>query len=168
MNINNQNAGMFGLLSQAYDNQYNNKDNNISGYPKQNSGNSSFNIEETSSINETSSLFSTQGTFFNPSLIQDTFESSNELAKIQSFASSFEAEIKNPNNTQKLGEAMYENGILNKQEKIGFDLLQKLNPSLDSNITNELIQNSNLNSENAKLLSNVDKKIGAVRYFGGF
>ncbi|CAM2816501.1 hypothetical protein [Helicobacter burdigaliensis] len=166
MNVNNQ-KGMFGLLSQAYDNQYNNKDNNISGYPKQNS-NSAFNIEEASNVSETSSLFSTNGTFFNPSLIQDSFESSNELSKIQSFASSFDEEIKDLGSAKKLGEAMYDNGILNQQEKMGFDLLAKLNPTLDSNITNNLIQNSNLSSENAKLLSNVDKKIGAVRYFGGF
>ncbi len=51
---------------------------------------------------------------------------------------------------------------------MGFDVLQKFNPSLDSIQTQNLLQNTNLSQENKNLLNQVDRKISAVRYFGGF
>ncbi len=63
---------------------------------------------------------------------------------------------------------MYENGILNKEEKMGYDILMKLNPTLDTQTTQNILQTPTLSEENRNLLANVDKKIGAVRYFGGF
>ena len=81
---------------------------------------------------------------------------------MQNFASIFSGDLKN------LGNAMYENGILNKEEKMGYDILIKLNPTLDTQTTQNILQTPTLSEENRNLLANVDKKIGAVRYFGGF
>ena len=44
----------------------------------------------------------------------------------------------------------------------------KLNPTLDTQTTQNILQTPTLSEENRNLLANVDKKIGAVRYFGGF
>ncbi|EES89825.1 hypothetical protein [Helicobacter canadensis] len=160
MNVTDKNSSMWNLLSQSYDAQNNNANNNISGYSSPLKNDSVFGAQEISKTD--SNLFSQENSFYTPSQIQDTLEISQELSTIQNFATNFSGDLK------ELGESMYENGLLNKEEKMGFDILSKLNPSLDSKTTQNLLNNSNLSDENRNLLANVDKKINAVRYFGGF
>lgn len=160
MNITDKNTSMWGLLSQSY-NKNNNNENNITGYSSSKSD-SIFGTQEISSTDLVSSLFSQENSLYSPSQIQDSVEISNDLSKMQNFASIFSGDLKN------LGNAMYENGILNKEEKMGYDILMKLNPTLDTQTTQNILQTPTLSEENRNLLANVDKKIGAVRYFGGF
>ena len=160
MNITDKNSSMWGLFSQSYDAQNNNANNNISGYSNPLKSDSVFGTQKVSKTD--SSLFSQEGNFYAPSQIQDTLEISQELSTIQTFATNFSG------NLEELGDAMLENKLLNKEEKMGFDILSKLNPNLDSKTTQNLLDNSNLSDENRNLLANVDKKISAVRYFGGF
>ena len=160
MNITDKNTSMWGLLSQSY-NKNNNNENNITGYSSSKSD-SIFGAQETSSTDLVSSLFSQENSLYSPSQIQDSVEISSDLSKMQNFASIFSGDLKN------LGNAMYENGILNKEEKMGYDILMKLNPTLDTQTTQNILQTPTLSEENRNLLANVDKKIGAVRYFGGF
>lgn len=170
MNVTDKNQSMWGLLNQSYTQQ--NKSDNISGYS--NGSNSPFstqNAKNTQEVDAISSLFdlgsktATQTT----AEIQDSFEISAELSKLQEFAKQFSMEsLKKLGNWESLGNAMQQSGILSPEEKIGFDILQKFNPSLDSTQTQNLLQNGNLSKESANLLSQVDKKINAIRYFGGF
>lgn len=160
MNVTDKNSQMWNLLSQSYDKQNNNTNNNISGYSSPTKSDSIFGAQEVSEVD--SSLFSQESSFYTPSQIQDSLEISKELSTMQRFAAEFSGDL------EQLGAAMYENGILNREEKMGFDILSKFNPSLDSQTTQNLLENSNLSSENRNLLANVDKKISAVRYFGGF
>lgn len=160
MNVNDRNNSMVNLLSQSYDKQNSNA-NNITGYQQNDQSNSIFGTQKSSETSDVSSLFGT-GSSYLPSDIQDKFEMSGDLAKLQYFSSSFKDDIK------ELGQAMYDNGILNEEEKMGFDIIAKNNPSLDTEVTQNLLKNSNLSEDSFNLLSSVDKKINAVRYFGGF
>lgn len=159
MNVNDKNSSMVSLLSQSY-NKQNSNTNDISGYQPKDS-NSIFGTQKSSATSGVSSLFDAGSTYL-PSNVDDKFEISGELAKLQHFSSSFDNELKD------LGQAMYDNGILNAEEKIGFDVILKNNPTLDVGVTQNLLKNPNLTKESFDLLSGVDKKISAVRYFGGF
>ncbi|MDE5602320.1 MAG: hypothetical protein K2I71_00125, partial [Helicobacter sp.] len=111
MNINNKNDSMWNLLNKAYQNQNTDK-NNISNYSPNN--HSIFKTQETAKTESLFSLFDNQTTLYTPNTIQDSFEKSNEITKIQNLASTFNQDL------SKLGEAMYKNGIINKEEKMGF------------------------------------------------
>ena len=100
-------------------------------------------------------------------VVNDIFTLSSDFSNLRNFAKDF-SQSGDISNLNTLGSAMYERGILNKEEKMGFDVLYKFNPSLDSAQTQNLLQNTNLSESNKDLLSEVDKKIGAVRYFGNF
>ncbi|MDA3966680.1 MULTISPECIES: hypothetical protein [Helicobacter] len=159
MNVNDKNNSMVSLLSQSY-NKQNSNTNDISGYQPKDS-NSIFGAQKSSETSNISSLFDA-GSMYLPSSVEDKFEVSGELAKLQHFSSSFDDDLKD------LGQAMYDNGILNAEEKMGFDIILKNNPTLDAGVTQNLLKNPNLTQESFNLLSGVDKKISAVRYFGGF
>ncbi|CAM3571000.1 hypothetical protein [Helicobacter sp. UBA3407] len=168
MNVNDKNQSMWGILQQSYT-QQNTKSNNISGYSKD--SNSLFGTQNTQGIDTISSLFNVDSNTDKTTIteIQDSFEVSAELTNLQHFAKNFSAKFENNFESLKdLGDAMLQSGILNKEEKMGFDVLQKFNPSLDSIQTQNLLQNTNLSQENKNLLNQVDRKISAVRYFGGF
>ena len=163
MQVNDQNNQIWGLLSQAYDN---NKSGDISGYSKDSGFNSVFKTKETQGVQGIESLFdSTQKSL--DTVVNDIFTLSSDFSNLRNFAKDF-SQSGDISNLNTLGSAMYERGILNKEEKMGFDVLYKFNPSLDSAQTQNLLQNTNLSQSNKDLLSEVDKKIGAVRYFGNF
>lgn len=170
MNVNDKNQSMWGLLNQSYT-QQNAKSDNISGYS--NNSHSLFgaqNTKNTQEVDAISSLFdlgskTTQTT----TEIQDSFEISAELSKLQEFAKQFSMDsFGKLGNWESLGNAMQQSGLLSPEEKVGFDILQKFNPSLDSTQTQNLLQNRNLSKESANLLSQVDRKVNVIRYFGGF
>ena len=163
MQVNDQNNQIWGFLSQAYDN---NKSSDISGYSKDSGFNSVFKTKETQGVQGIESLFdSTQKSL--DTVVNDIFTLSSDFSNLRNFAKDF-SQSGDISNLNTLGSAMYERGILNKEEKMGFDVLYKFNPSLDSAQTQNLLQNTNLSQSNKDLLSEVDKKIGAVRYFGNF
>ena len=163
MQVNDQNNQIWGFLSQAYDN---NKSSDISGYSKDSGFNSVFKAKETQGVQGIESLFdSTQKSL--DTVVNDIFTLSSDFSNLRNFAKDF-SQSGDISNLNTLGSAMYERGILNKEEKMGFDVLYKINPSLDSAQTQNLLQNTNLSQSNKDLLSEVDKKIGAVRYFGNF
>lgn len=159
MNINDKNSSMWGLLNKAYQNKNTNNDS-ISEYLPKN--NSTFKAQKTTKTESLFNIFNDKPNLYTPSTIQDSFEKSNTMTKIQNFAATFNQ------NLSELGEAMYNNGIINKEEKMGFDILQKYNPNLNPQQTKNILETSNLSAENLQLLKNLDKKIGAIRYFGGF
>ncbi|MDE5926272.1 MAG: hypothetical protein K2N75_08280 [Helicobacter sp.] len=171
MNVNDKNQSMWGLLNQSYT-QQNTKSNNISGYS--NDSNSLFSTQNTQNsqgIDAISNLFNVDSSNNKTIIteIQDSFEISAELSNLQNFAQNFSAKFENNFESLKdLGDAMLQSGILNNEEKVGFDVLQKFNPSLDSAQTQNILQNTNLSQENKNLLNQVDRKISAIRYFGGF
>ena len=161
MQVNDKNSQIWGLLSQAYDNN-----KGISGYSKESGFNSVFKTKETQGVQGIESLFdSTQKSL--DTVVNDIFTLSSDFSNLRNFAKDF-SQSGDISNLNTLGSAMYERGILNKEEKMGFDVLYKFNPSLDSAQTQNLLQNTNLSQSNKDLLSEVDKKIGAVRYFGNF
>lgn len=166
MNVNDKNSSMWNLLNQSYA-QQNTKSNDISGF---NNSNSVFSTQNQQGVNGISSLFNLDSdTKTTNTEIQDSFEISSELSNLQKFAKSFSQSLANNfENLENLGNAMQQNGILSKEEKIGFDVLYKINPNLDPAQTQNILQNTNLSKENANLLSQVDRKVSAVRYFGGF
>lgn len=163
MQVNDQNSQIWGLLSQAYDN---NKSGNISGYSKESGFNSVFKTKETQGVQGIESLFDNAQKSFETE-INDIFTLSNDFSNLRNFAKDF-SQNGDISNLNALGSAMFERGILSKEEKMGFDVLYKFNPSLDSSQTQNLLQNANLSQSNKDLLGAVDKKIGAVRYFGNF
>lgn len=161
MQVNDKNSQIWGLLSQAYDN---NKE--ISGYSKESGFNSVFKTKETQDVQGIESLFdNTQKSF--KTEVNDIFTLSNDFSNLRNFAKDF-SQNGDTSNLNALGLAMFERGILSKEEKIGFDVLYKFNPNLDSSQTQNLLQNTNLSQSNKDLLGVVDKKISAVRYFGNF
>lgn len=161
MQVNDKNSQIWGLLSQAYDN---NKE--ISGYSKESGFNSVFKTKETQDVQGIESLFdNTQKSF--KTEVNDIFTLSNDFSNLRNFAKDF-SQNGDTSNFNALGLAMFERGILSKEEKIGFDVLYKFNPNLDSSQTQNLLQNTNLSQSNKDLLGVVDKKISAVRYFGNF
>lgn len=161
MQVNNKNSQIWGLLSQAYDN---NKE--ISGYSKESGFNSVFKTKETQDVQGIESLFdNTQKSF--KTEVNDIFTLSNDFSNLRNFAKDF-SQNGDTSNLNALGLAMFEREILSKEEKIGFDVLYKFNPNLDSSQTQNLLQNTNLSQSNKDLLGVVDKKISAVRYFGNF
>ncbi|MDD6055124.1 MAG: hypothetical protein SOW25_00780 [Helicobacter sp.] len=146
----------WGLLSNSYDTQ---KQSATTQNPFINT------LEKTNSLDKTdgiSSLFDIGQNVSVDSGILDSFSLSNELQKVQNFAKNFSGDLGN------LGQEMQRSGILNAEEKMGFDVINKFNPSLDSAKTQEMLKNSNLSQQSTELLNNVDKKIAMVRYFGGF
>ena len=158
MNVDNTQNSMWGLLNQSYS-QSTNKNNDIFGY---NNPSSTKETQKSSSLEGVFDLFSGENSL--PTLEnspQDGFEASNQLQKIQNLASKT-----NSSNLANLGEEMYQNGLLNQEEKMGFNLLYQMNPTLDAKTSQNII--SNLNTNYANLLGNVDKKVQMVRYFGGF
>ncbi|WP_104722700.1 hypothetical protein [Helicobacter mesocricetorum] len=159
MDINNKNNSMWGLLDKAYQNQKTNN-NNISNDLSNN--NSLFKTQEATKTESLFNLFDNKTSLYTSNAIQDSFEKSDTITKIQNFASTFNQAL------SELGEAMYKNGIINKEEKMGFDILQKYNPTLDPQQTKNILETSNLSAENLQLLKTIDKKIGAIRYFGRF
>lgn len=167
MNVNDKNSSMWNLLKESYT-QRNTQSNNISGYS--NNSNSIFNTQNQQGVNGISSLFDLgSDTTTTNTEIRDSFEISSELSKLQDFAKDFSQNFtKNLESLENLGNAMQQSGILSKEEKIGFDVLYKFNPKLDSAQTQNILQNTNLSKENANLLSQVERKISAVRYFGNF
>ncbi|MCI5968708.1 hypothetical protein [Helicobacter sp.] len=150
MQVSDKNSQMWGLLSQAYDQ---NKSSNLTSSTK-----------ETQKTEGIDTLFDTINSNIKPSEIEDTLTLSHDFTKLRDFAKDFSIN----GNLSELGDAMAQSGILNKEEKMGFDMLYKFNPSLDSTQTQNLLQNANLSKENLNLLSNVERKISAVRYFGNF
>lgn len=166
MNVNDKNNA-WSLLNQSYTQKQSTNSSNI-GYSKD--SNSLFGTQNTQGVEGISSLFDlgTQPTSTTTE-IHDSFEISSELTNLQDFAKNFSENFaKNSESLGNLGNAMQQSGILSAEEKMGFDVLYKFNPSLDSTQTQNLLQNTNLSKENLNLLSQVDRKIGAVRYFGGF
>ena len=161
MQVNDKNSQIWGLLSQAYDNN-----KGISGYSKESGFNSVFKTQETQGVQGIESLFDNTQKLFETE-VNDIFTLSNDFSNLRNFAKDF-SQNGDTSNLNALGLAMFEHGILSKEEKIGFDVLYKFNPSLDSAQTQNLLQNTNLSQSNKDLLSEVDKKIGAVRYFGNF
>ncbi|TLD85050.1 hypothetical protein LS70_000355 [Helicobacter sp. MIT 11-5569] len=162
MQVSDKNNQMWGLLSQAYDQ---NKSSNLTGYTNNSNSNSIFSTEKTQKSQNVDTLFdvvNSTGVMTND--IEDVLTLSHDFSKMRDFAKEFSIK----GNLSELGDAMAQSGILNKEEKMGFDVLYKINPSLDSAQTQNILQNSNLSKENINLLSNVDRKIGAVRYFGNF
>ncbi len=169
MNINDK-GNTWSLLNQSYT-QQNTKSNDI-GYSKD--SHSFFGTQSTQDAQSTDAISSLFNLGSNPTTtttleIQDSFEISPELLKLQNFARSFSENFtKNLESLENLGNAMQQNGILTSEEKVGFDVLYKFNPNLDSTQTQNILQNTNLSKENMNLLSQVDRKINAIRYFGGF
>ena len=163
MQVNDQNNQIWGLLSQAYDN---NKSRYISWYSKDSGFNSVFKTKETQGVQGIESLFDSAQKSLD-TVVNDIFTLSSDFSNLRNFAKDF-SQSGDISNLNTLGSAMYERGILNKEEKMGFDVLYKFNPSLDSAQTQNLLQNTNLSQSNKDLISEVDKKIGAVRYFGNF
>lgn len=154
-------SNMWNLLSSAYDAQ---KKDNITGYSNQNSGNSIFGVDSAQEV-QNASLNGIFGTSQNTPIV-DSFSKSDMLSKIQDFANTFANTF--DGNLENLGDAMYDAKILSTEEKMGYDVLVKYNPSLDSAQTQNLLQHANLSKDTINLLNNVDTKIGAVRYFGNF
>lgn len=171
MNVTDKNQSMWGLLNQSYT-QQNAKSDNISGY--YDNSHSLFgtqNAKNTQEVDAISSLFDlgSKTTTQTTTEIQDSFEISAELSKLQEFAKQFSMDsLKKLGNWESLGNAMQQSGLLSPEEKIGFDILQKFNPNFDSTQTQNLLQNGNLSKESANLLSQVDRKVNVIRYFGGF
>lgn len=161
MQVNDKNSQIWGLLSQAYDNN-----KGISGYPKESGLNSVFKTQEIQGVQGIESLFDNAQKLFETE-VNDIFTLSNDFSNLRNFAKDF-SQNSDTSNLNALGLAMFERGILSKEEKIGFDVLYKFNPSLDSSQTQNLLQNANLSQSNKDLLGAVDKKISAVRYFGNF
>lgn len=158
MNVDNTQNSMWGLLNQSYS-QNTNKNNDILGY---NNSSATKEAQKSSSLEGVFDLFSGENSL--PTLEnspQDSFEISNQLQKIQNLAART-----NPSNLANLGEEMYQNGLLNQEEKMGFNLLYQMNPTFDAKTSQNII--SNLNTNYANLLDNVDKKVQMMRYFGGF
>lgn len=161
MQVNDKNSQIWGLLSQAYDNN-----KGISEYSKESGFNSVFKTKETQGVQGIESLFDNTQKLFETE-VNDIFTLSNDFSNLRNFAKDF-SQNGDTSNLNALGLAMFERGILSKEEKIGFDVLCKFNPSLDSSQTQNLLQNANLSQSNKDLLGAVDKKISAVRYFGNF
>lgn len=161
MQVNDKNSQIWGLLSQAYDNN-----KGISEYSKESGFNSVFKTKETQGVQGIESLFDNTQKLFETE-VNDIFTLSNDFSNLRNFAKDF-SQNGDTSNLNALGLAMFERGILSKEEKIGFDVLYKFNPSLDSSQTQNLLQNANLSQSNKDLLGAVDKKISAVRYFGNF
>lgn len=161
MQVNDKNSQILGLLSQAYDNN-----KGISEYSKESGFNSVFKTKETQGVQGIESLFDNTQKLFETE-VNDIFTLSNDFSNLRNFAKDF-SQNGDTSNLNALGLAMFERGILSKEEKIGFDVLYKFNPSLDSSQTQNLLQNANLSQSNKDLLGAVDKKISAVRYFGNF
>lgn len=161
MQVNDKNTQILGLLSQAYDNN-----KGISEYSKESGFNSVFKTKETQGVQGIESLFDNTQKLFETE-VNDIFTLSNDFSNLRNFAKDF-SQNGDTSNLNALGLAMFERGILSKEEKIGFDVLYKFNPSLDSSQTQNLLQNANLSQSNKDLLGAVDKKISAVRYFGNF
>lgn len=161
MQVNDKNSQIWGLLSQAYDNN-----KGISEYSKESGFNSVFKTKETQGVQGIESLFDNTQKLFETE-VNDIFTLSNDFSNLRNFAKDF-SQNGDTSNLNTLGLAMFERGILSKEEKIGFDVLYKFNPSLDSSQTQNLLQNANLSQSNKDLLGAVDKKISAVRYFGNF
>lgn len=90
--------------------------------------------------------------------IQDTYEQSKELSLLKQIA---QADLSN----EQLGEVLYDNGLLSAQEKGGFDFILRLNPSLDPNATEQIINNANLSKDMRQTLNTVSNRINAVAYF---
>ncbi|MCH5323389.1 MAG: hypothetical protein J1E31_07455 [Helicobacter sp.] len=158
MNVDNTQNSMWGLLNQSYS-QNTNKNNDILGY---NNSSATKEAQKSSSLEGVFDLFSGENSL--PTLEnspQDSFEISNQLQKIQNLAART-----NSSNLANLGEEMYQNGLLNQEEKMGFNLLYQMNPTFDAKTSQNII--SNLNTNYANLLDNVDKKVQMMRYFGGF
>ena len=94
-------------------------------------------------------------------VVNDIFTLSSDFSNLRNFAKDF-SQSGDISNLNTLGSAMYERGILNKEEKMGFDVLYKINPSLDSAQTQNLLQNTNLHpvklysitGDSSKLISN--------------
>ncbi len=171
MNVTDKNQSMWGLLNQSYT-QQNTKSDNVSGYSD--NSHSSFgtqNAKNTQEVDAITSLFDlgSKTTTQTTTEIQDSFEMSAELSKLQEFAKQFSMDsLKKLGNWANLGNAMQQSGLLSPEEKIGFDILQKFNPNFDSTQTQNLLQNGNLSKESVNLLSQVDRKVNVIRYFGGF
>ena len=161
MQVNDKNSQIWGLLSQAYDNN-----KGISEYSKESGFNSVFKTKETQGVQGIESLYDNTQKLFETE-VNDIFTLSNDFSNLRNFAKDF-SQNGDTSNLNALGLAMFERGILSKEEKIGFDVLYKFNPSLDSSQTQNLLQNANLSQSNKDLLGAVDKKISAVRYFGNF
>ena len=161
MQVNDKNSQIWGLLSQAYDNN-----KGISGYSKESGFNSVFKTKETQGVQGIESLFDNTQKLFETE-VNDIFTLSNDFSNLRNFAKDF-SQNGDTSNLNALGLAMFERGILSKEEKIGFDVLYKFNPSLDSSQTQNLLPNATLSQSNKDLLGAVDKKISAVRYFGHF
>ncbi|PKT76900.1 hypothetical protein BCM35_02965 [Helicobacter winghamensis] len=161
MQVGDKNNQMWGLLSQAYDQ---NKSSNLTGFTNKSDSNSVFSTKETQKTQGIDALFDTANTNTTTREIEDVLTLSHDFTKMRDFAKDFSIN----GNLSELGDAMMQNGILSKEEKMGFDVLYKFNPSLDSTQTQNILQNANLSKENLNLLSNVDRKISAVRYFGNF
>ncbi|QOQ98621.1 hypothetical protein [Helicobacter winghamensis] len=161
MQVGDKNNQMWGLLSQAYDQ---NKSSNLTGFTNKSDSNSVFSTKETQKAQGIDALFDTANTNTTTREIEDVLTLSHDFTKMRDFAKDFSIN----GNLSELGDAMMQNGILSKEEKMGFDVLYKFNPSLDSTQTQNILQNANLSKENLNLLSNVDRKISAVRYFGNF
>ena len=156
MQIGDQSSQVLDVLTQAYN---------------QNILNNTTNPTNTSSIPATEEIQSLDGidgllneTNSTTSNIQDVVTLSYDFTQMLNFAQSFSAN----GNLSELGSAMEQSGILSREEKIGFDILYKYNPSLDSARTQSMLQNMNLSRENVNLLSSVERKVNAVRYLGGF
>ena len=157
MNVNDKNSSMWNLLNQSYA-QQNAKSNDISGF---NNSNSVFSTQNQQGVNGISSLFDLDSNTKIANMeIQDSFEISSELSNLQNFAKNFSQSLANNfEKLENLGNAMQQNGILSKEEKIGFDVLYKINPNLDSAQTQNILQNTNLSKENANLLSQDRKSV---------
>ncbi|WP_299546651.1 hypothetical protein [uncultured Helicobacter sp.] len=162
MQVSDKNSQMWGLLSQAYDES---KSNNLTGFTNKNDSNSVFSTKETQKTQGIDALFEAPSSNIASNEVQDVFTLSYDFTKLRDFAKEFGS---NNGNLSELGNAMAQNGILNQEEKMGFDVIYKFNPNLDSTQTQNLLQNANLSKENMNLLSNVERKINAVRYFGNF
>ncbi len=159
MNVDSKSNQTWGLLSQAYDKTTTNQ-TDISGYFNRDSS-AIFNTQKTEKTQEIKDLFDFSDQTIRQ-LEEDSFTLSNDLKTLQKFAYNFSGTLEN------LGNAMAENGILSQEEKAGFDVLYRFNPQLDVGQTKTLLQNQNLTQESLKLLNQVNQKVGAVRYFGGF
>lgn len=161
MQVSDKNNQMWGLLSQAYNR---NSSENLIGLSSKNDSTSVFSTKETQKTQGIDTLFDTTISNNASSEIKDVLTLSHDFTKMRDFAKEFSVN----GNLSELGDAMVQSGILNKEEKMGFDVLYKFNPSLDPMQTQNILQNANLSKENMNLLSNVDRKISAVRYFGNF
>lgn len=162
MQVSDKNNQMWGLLSQAY-NQ--NKPSDLTSYTNKSNSNSIFSTKETRKAEGIDALFDVANSSrITTSEVEDVLTLSHDFTKMRDFAKDFSVN----GNLSELGDAMAQSGILSKEEKMGFDVLYKFNPSLDSAQTQNILQSANLSKENVSLLNNVDRKISAVRYFGNF